>query len=182
MKKHNGWSYAPYKPLFFNTGDIYVCRVVPHGNSIHFEWLPDGDKEYKIYVKELENTEAPFRYAGSTKACEYDITGLETEIDYEFYVCDADNESFKSRVRLARTYEFTDCNAVAVNYLHYKDDAYSFSGRCLCSPSLVRHPDGFLLSSIHEFYFAVVTWLRCWGFVCISYADAKTEFIAFRES
>ena len=148
MKKHNGWSYAPYKPLFFNTGDIYICRVVPHGNSIHFEWLPDGDKEYKIYVKELENKEAPFRFAGNTKACEYDITGLETETDYEFYVCDAQNEDFKSRVRLARTYEFTDCNAVTVNYLHPNDNAYSFSGHYLCSPSMVRHPDGFLLASM----------------------------------
>ena len=37
MKKPKTWSYAPYKPLFFNTGDIYVCRVVPHEKSIHFE-------------------------------------------------------------------------------------------------------------------------------------------------
>ena len=148
MKKHNGWSYAPYKPLFFNTGDIYVCRVVPHGNSVHFEWLDASLKGYKIYVKERENKEAPFRLVGETSACEYDITGLENEVDYEFYVCDAENESFMSRVRLARTYEFTDCNAVAVNYLHPDDEVYSFSGQCLCSPSIVRHPDGFLLASM----------------------------------
>ena len=137
MKKHNGWSYAPYKPLFFNTGDIYVCRVVPHEKSIHFEWLDASLKGYKIYVKEYEDKEAQFRLVGETTVCEYDITGLETEIDYEFYVCDADNESFKSRVRMARTYEFTDCNAVTVNYLHPRDDAFSFSGKFLCSPSIV---------------------------------------------
>lgn len=148
MKKHNGWSYAPYKPLFFNTGDIYICRVVPEINSIHFEWLSGGEKNYKIYVKEYEDKEAQFRYVGETTECEFDITGLKTETDYEFYVCDGNNENIKSRVRIARTYEFKDCNAVVVNYLHPRDDAYSFSGKFLCSPSIVRHPDGYLLASM----------------------------------
>ena len=35
-----------------------------------------------------------------------------------------------------------------INYLHPDDEIYAFSGRYLCSPSLVRHPDGFLLASM----------------------------------
>ena len=35
-----------------------------------------------------------------------------------------------------------------MNYLHPEDPAYSFSGNFLCSPSLVRHPDGYLLASM----------------------------------
>ena len=54
----------------------------------------------------------------------------------------------KSRVRLARTGEAV---GVVVNYLHPDDRYYGFSGHCLCSPSLVRHPDGFLLSSMDVF-------------------------------
>ncbi len=54
----------------------------------------------------------------------------------------------KSRVRLART---GDAVGVVVKYLHPDDTAYSFSGRYLCSPSPVRHPDGFLLGSMDLF-------------------------------
>ena len=48
-------------------------------------------------------------------------------------------------MRLARC---GDCIGTVVNYLHPDDDAYAFSGRYLCSPSLVRHPDGYLLASM----------------------------------
>lgn len=54
-----------------------------------------------------------------------------------------------SRLRLART-GFVPGGSV-VNYLHPEDGAYAYSGRCLCSPSLVRHPDGFLLASMDVF-------------------------------
>ena len=27
MKGYNLWSYAPYKPLLRNVGDIYICRT-----------------------------------------------------------------------------------------------------------------------------------------------------------
>lgn len=38
-----------------------------------------------------------------------------------------------------------------VNYLHPDDEAYAFSGIYLCSPSLVKHPDGYLLASMDVF-------------------------------
>ena len=38
-----------------------------------------------------------------------------------------------------------------VNYLHPDDSYYAFSGHALCSPSLVRHPDGHLLASMDVF-------------------------------
>ena len=37
MKGYNGWSYRPYKPFLFDSGDIYICRVVPSENAVHFE-------------------------------------------------------------------------------------------------------------------------------------------------
>ena len=142
MTGYNLWSYAPYKPLLRFTGDIYICRVVPFKNSIHFEWLDSFD-EYDIFYRKRGQNE--FIHHGKTNKNECDIEGLETETDYEFYV-----EAYgkKSRVRLARTGESV---GTVVNYLHPEDDVYSFSGRCLCSPSLVKHPDGYLLSSMDVF-------------------------------
>ena len=144
MKKHKGWSYAPYRPLFVDCGDIYICRVVPTVDTIHFEWLPlEGADSYEVYYS-LRGEES-FSCAGMTEDTQYTICGLETAKEYEFYVT---ANGKKSRVRLARC---GDCVDTAVNYLHPEDDVYAFSGRCLCSPSLVRHPDGFLLASMDIF-------------------------------
>ena len=144
MKGYNNWSYSPYRPYFFEVGDIYVCRIVPTVNSIHFEWLPSPDgKEYKIYLRKKDD--GNFSLVGSTSECEFDVCGLECGYDYEFYV---ECERRKSRVRLARTGESVGST---INYLHPNDGAYSYSGQYLCSPSMVRHPDGYLLASMDLF-------------------------------
>ena len=141
MVGYSGWSYRPYKPLLWNSGDIYVCRVAPEKNSIHLEWLPVGPVEYSIFYRD-RTVEKGFLLAGTTAADQFDITGLDSDTDYEFFVSAQEK---KSRIRLARTGHFLGS---LVNYLHPDDDVYSFSGRCLCSPSLVRHPDGYLLASM----------------------------------
>ena len=84
MHKDIPWSYAPYKPYFHETGDIYICRVAPSEDAIHLEWLPVADT-YEIY----------YRLRDTGDFALYDTT--------------------------------EDC---------------AFSGRYLCSPSLVRHTDG----------------------------------------
>lgn len=144
MKKPNTWSYAPYRPFFYEVGDIYICRVVPREHGIRFEWLRDtAESDCNVYFR--VRGEGDFKLAGSTKEDLFDIEGLELDKDYEFYVACGEK---KSRVRLAHT------GAVIgkiVNYLHPDDEAYSFSGRYLCSPSLVRHPDGYLLASMDVF-------------------------------
>lgn len=140
MKGQNTWSYAPYKPFFWETGDIYICRVAPSADSIHLEWLPIDAAEYTVFFR-MRETEA-FSIAGTTAKTELDITGLTPETDYEFYVCTGDK---KSRVRLARC---GDTVGTVVNYLHPDDEVYAFSGRYLCSPSLLRLSDGALLASM----------------------------------
>lgn len=143
MKGCNLWSYAPYQPLLCSVGDIYICRIAPNENIIHFEWLDIGEEEYSVFYR-VRNT-GEFVCCGQTKETEFDIVNLETDTDFEFYVCSGDK---KSLVRLARTGKTV---GTVVNYLHPDDEAYSFSGRYLCSPSLVRHPDGFLLASMDLF-------------------------------
>ncbi len=144
MRAHKNWSYAPYRPPFYEVGDIYICRVCPSIDSIHFEWLNEENLSgFEIYVRERDKGE--FKLAGKTDGYEFDITGLRSDTDHEFYVKSGEK---KSRVRLARCGEAVD---TVVNYLHPDDEAYSFSGRYLCSPSLVRHPEGYLLASMDLF-------------------------------
>lgn len=142
MKGKNTWSYAPYKPLLWDGGDIYICRLAPGEDYIHLEWLGDLEN-VSVYVKEKGAED--FSFAGTASGNEYDITGLAADTDFELYISSGEA---KSRVRLARTGKTV---GTVVNYLHPEDKAYSFSGRYLCSPSLVRHPDGYLLASMDLF-------------------------------
>ena len=142
MKKHNGWSYSPYQPPLMKT-DIYICRVVPTTDSVSFDWLDIGAAQYDIYWKKAD--EEDFQLCATVSKCHFEKVALESEIDYAFYVCAGDK---KSAVRLART---GHVHGTVVNYLHPNDNAYEFSGHYLCSPCLIRHPDGFLLASMDLF-------------------------------
>lgn len=143
MKGYGKWSYSPYNPPLTDAGDIYISRIVPYETKIHFEWLDFGAEEYRIYSKIREN--GKFELSGKTKKCEFDIENLCENSEYEFYV---EAGGKKSRIRLARCGKSV---GTTVNYLHPEDEAYSFSGRYLCSPSLVKHHDGYLLSSMDLF-------------------------------
>lgn len=145
MKAHIGWSYSPYKPLLFESGDIYICRISNGDGWFECDWLDvDGCEEYTLFYRE-KDSEAEYIKAGTTKECTFKVCGLDKEKEYEFYVTAGDK---KSRVR------YTVCRdsvGTVVNYLHPADDCYSFSGHALCSPSLVRHPDGYLLASMDAY-------------------------------
>ena len=144
MKGYNKWSYAPYRPFLWEVGDPYVCRVAPSKNAIHLEWLAlDEGAEYEILCRRRDTDQ--YVLCGKTTATEFDIIGLEEDTDYVFFVRSGDK---KSRVRIARC---ADAAGTVVNYLHPDDPCYSFSGRALCSPSLVRLPDGALLASMDVF-------------------------------
>ncbi len=142
MKGCSTWSYQPYRPLLYDTGEPYICRVVPDETSIHLEWIGDKTGAYSVFYRERgTGTYSEQRVFG----VEYSITGLRPESEYEVYV---QGEVGRSRVRLGRTGRYV---GTVVNYLHPEDDAYAFSGRYLCSPSLVRHPEGYLLASMDLF-------------------------------
>lgn len=64
MKGYEKWSYAPYTPLLADTGDIYVCRIVPDKNNIHLEWLDGACDSYRVFYK--KTTEEQFSLAGNT--------------------------------------------------------------------------------------------------------------------
>ena len=128
MKGCTNWSYAPYRPFLWEVGDIYICRIAPSKNAIHFEWLALEDgSEYEIFCRRRDTDE--YSSCGKTLSTEFDIIGLEENTDYVFYVKSGDK---KSRIRLAKCAEAV---GTIVNYLHPDDNCYSFSGRALCSPN-----------------------------------------------
>ena len=140
MKAVIGWSYTPYKPPLYEVGDVYISRLAPTETSIHVEWLGEAERDYEIFYR--VRGEKSFIFAGKCCGTEFDILSLKSDTDYELYVALGEK---KSRVRLARCGKHV---GTVVNYLHPDDDAYDFSGRYLCSPSFICHPDGYLLSSI----------------------------------
>jgi len=144
MKSHKDWSYTPYRPLFFEVGDIYICRVAPMETSITFDWLPlersRKDDTYSIYVSKRNLDQ--FTLVGTTEENTYIIDNLEEEQEYEFYVTCGEK---KSRTRLARCGKSFGS---IVNYVHPEDKCYSFAGYCPANPTIVRHPEGYLLVSM----------------------------------
>lgn len=143
MKGVNTWSFKPYKPFLFDTGDIYICRLAPEKCAIHLEWLPIGAEQYQIYCR--TRNAGDYALMGETTDCAYTITALDDQTDYEFYV---EALGKRSRVRLART---GTCEGTVINYLHPDDKCYSYAGQYLGSPSLLRCPDGSLLCTMDLF-------------------------------
>lgn len=140
MRGQSYWSYHPYRPLLTEVGDPYICRIAPGKGRIHLEWLAKEKQVYDIYCRECGETD--FHLAGRTDGENWEITGLKDQTDYEVQVVSGEH---KSRIRMVRSAEAI---GTVVNYLHPADDAYCFSGKYLCSPSLIRHPEGYLLASM----------------------------------
>ena len=138
MKGRSSWSHAPYRPFLTDVGDPYLCRIAPSETSVRLEWLGDGVCEVFFRV----SGEGEFLRHGSSDRGEYLLTDLAPDTDYEIYLQRGED---RSRIRLARTGYVP---GTVVNYLHPRDTAYAFSGRYLCSPSLLKHPDGYLLASM----------------------------------
>lgn len=85
MRGKNTWSYAPYRPLLTEVGDIYICRVAPAETSIHFEWLSLGEGcEYSVYCRQRDKGE--FVLCGTTVKNNFDVNELFCDTDYEFFV------------------------------------------------------------------------------------------------
>ncbi|MBQ8214514.1 MAG: exo-alpha-sialidase [Clostridia bacterium] len=147
MKTATSWNYAPYAPPFHDAGDPYVTRIVPGTDSIHVEWLDKDGDTYRVFWRVRKEEE--FKNYVDVTGDGVTIDGLACDLDYEVLVCHGANFEKQSRIRLARTGEVF---GTPVNYLHPIDRAYSFSGEFLCSPSMVRHPDGYLLASMDLFH------------------------------
>ena len=141
MKGYNQWNFRPYRPMSERAKKVlpYICRVAPYEHRCELEWLGRGDT-YSVCFRVRGTTEWQKRLvSGQTAVLEH----LQTETEYEVKIRDA--WQGESGVRLFRTSEI---EGAVVNYLHPEDEQYGFSGRYLCSPSLIRLPSGKLLASM----------------------------------
>ncbi len=144
MKAHRNWSYETGYVPFDQKNDIYICQVVPGENKIDLAWY-GGEAPWQVLIRERKTWQIATKYQ-TDRPC-ISIVNLSADTDYEFYVVSG---TMQSHVGFART---GHAPGTVVNYLHPKDIKYDFSGRYLCTPSLLQHPDGYLLASMDLYAF-----------------------------
>ena len=147
MKAPTSWNYCPYRPFNgINPDEIYICRLAPYENYLEIEWIDkraNKNDKYFLSIRKRGTDELP--RVLEVSECAFTVDNLECDTDYEFSVTCG---KYYSKTRLARTGKVP---GVIVNYLHPDDDYYTFSGRCLCSPEIVKLPDGTLVASMDVF-------------------------------
>ena len=146
MKGASQWNHKPYRP--FDQADEaekpFVCRIAPYRNGFEAEWMDNGSTDdHILQYRKMESYEpwTEMNCIGNSVKVEC----IENYADYEFRVVRKHESDIGSAVRYVRTGETV---GTVVNYLHPADEIYAFSGRALCSPSLVKLPDGALLASM----------------------------------
>ncbi len=149
MKGISGWGYTPYRPYDSIEEAMcpFVCRIAPGLNTVELEWFDKGASCGHVLRYRLMNSgdawiEIP---ADDAVMC---VNGLRTNTDYEFLIVRLMEQGATSSLRYARTGHVP---GTVVNYLHPMDMTYAFSGRALCSPSLVKLPSGALIASMDVF-------------------------------
>ena len=147
MKGITGWHYHPYRPFHRADDGLrpFVCRLAPWETGVELEWFDHGcggDHEVLYRLKKSYDEWTRVPAMGPVVR----IEGLYPHTDYELCVARAGGEA--GLIRYVRT---GAAPGVVVNYLHPEDMTYAFSGRALCSPSLVKLPSGALLAGMDLF-------------------------------
>ncbi len=144
MKTATRWSYDHYTPLHERARATapYICRLAPTETGFTFDFL-DPDVQNASYVLRWHRRDSDETRSVALTGFSHTLEGLAPDTDYAFRVVRDDGVS--STERLVRTGAVP---GIVVNYLHPDDPEYAFSGRYLCSPALLRLPNGDLLASM----------------------------------
>lgn len=148
MQGKRCWQSRPYRPADQQADAMrpYICRLAPGETYIELEWLDNGAPECAHAVQWRPMFAADEWRTQPASEHTVRIEGLECWCEYELRVVREGGEA--GLVRLART---CPVPGTVINYLHPQDEAFAFSGRALCSPSIVRTPGGALLASMDVF-------------------------------
>lgn len=147
MKGSRYIHHRPYIPPNrpFDKTRPYICRLAPLADAFDLEWLRREEGVHTLFIsKRGENTYREI----ALNASAIRVDGLENSTEYEFYI--ESPTGIKSNTRLLLTGTCPEGTSV-INYLHPDDAQYDFSGRYLCSPSLLRLPNGNLLAGMDLF-------------------------------
>lgn len=153
MKGISGWGYRPYRPAYSceEARNPFVVRIAPHETWFEGEFLDNGCPDAAHIVRYRRPGCNESKLVLSTGVNVFRVDGLEQNADYEFCVERAGGTG-SSMVRYVRTGEVPGTRngepGSIVNYLHPCDNVYAFSGKSLCSPSLVKLDNGVLLASM----------------------------------
>ena len=147
MKINSCWNRRPYTPLNRPERALQplICRLAPQRTRILGEILDNGapDAPHMLLWRERGGeTWLELALDGADTFC---LDGLREGAEYELCAVRDGDRSCRSPVRPVRCGSFP---GTVVNYLHPADGQYAFSGQYLCSPSLLRLPDGALLASM----------------------------------
>lgn len=146
MRGITNWNYKPFCPLneLKELKNPHILRLAPFEDGFETEWFDDNDSEvHMLYVKEREGDKLCIY---ELKDNTYVVSDLKKNTEYEIYVEAKSGKKSKTRLLITGYVPGT-----VINYLHPEDNAYIFSGRYLCSPSVVRMPDGKLIVSMDVF-------------------------------
>lgn len=146
MRGNNNWNFTHYQPIPDYQADcISIHQVVPQDHGFRAFWSDKNQGEcYVVHWRDLENGCHGETHTDQTQVY---VTGLAQGRDYEISVT-SPASARKSRSRIIR------CGSApgrVVNYLHPRDGIYSFSGKFLASPSIIRLDSGKLIVSMDVF-------------------------------
>lgn len=146
MKAVTNWSFKPFAP--FNEPQRaelpYICRLSPFADGFKFEWFDSGDDG--LHTVEISERGGEIVRVFEAQSREITVKGLKSGADYTLSLARADRTAAR---RLVRTGDYL--GDTVINYLHPEDPSYAYSGYALCSPSIVKLPDGRLVASMDVF-------------------------------
>lgn len=148
MRGQSAWNYHPYSLL----NDLprrslpFVCRLAPEEHGIAFEWIDAGFSGPHRAFCRVWGASGPWKELALETPCA-SFGGLESGREYELFV----SRTGESGRSASRRFFTGPAVGTVVNYLHPADPLYDFSGRSLCSPSLVKLPSGRLVASMDVF-------------------------------
>ena len=138
--------HHPYVPPTQTLDAPYICRLAPSEQAIQLEWFDKrSHAPYTLFYAKRHSGE--WSSVVIEESC-ITIGNLSPDTDYELFIEDATGR--RSRTRPARTGRVPEGTSV-INYLHPEDEQYLFSGKYLCSPSIVRTASGRLIAGMDVF-------------------------------
>ncbi len=149
MKSLTTWIHRPFKPYYLHRQENlpYICRISPDEGSFLIEWYDNGfEGEHTLTVTDKETNNVV-----KTIKLEQKIVTVNNLPDLtDFRITISRNGAEGQTERLVRTGKIP--GDTVINYLHPKDPAYSFSGKFLGSPNIIKCPSGRLISAMDIFW------------------------------
>ncbi len=162
MNYEKEWSFPVFDPVctdaFSEPSKPYgflITQIIPKDGGVRVSWqsIINAD-EYQLIFTPYGNhlfLDLPvLRF--TTKDIFFEANGLQNDFDYDLVI-----EAYKDGVQICHCLERRlRCHPVpgtVVSYIHPDDYAFSYSGRSVATPSILRLPSGTILAA-HDVYWA----------------------------